>query len=160
MNKTPIKYRNMTIYQVFVRNHSNEGTFQGLINDLDRIKDLGIDIVYLLPIHPICVKNRKGSLGSPYSIRDFRSINPELGTRDDFQLFIDETHRRGMKLVMDIVFNHTSRDSVLLQNHPEWFYVDQNGHFNNRVGEWWDITDLDYTKDKNLWIELVDTLKS
>lgn len=160
MNKTPIKYRNMTIYQVFVRNHSNEGTFQGLINDLDRIKDLGIDIVYLLPIHPIGVKNRKGSLGSPYSIRDFRSINPELGTRDDFQLFIDETHRRGMKLVMDIVFNHTSRDSVLLQNHPEWFYVDQNGHFNNRVGEWWDITDLDYTKDKNLWIELVDTLKS
>ncbi len=159
MNKTSIKLRNSVIYQVFVRNHTNEGTFLSLISDLDRIKDLGVDILYLLPINPIGVKNRKGSLGSPYSIKNYREINPELGSLDDFKLLIEETHKRNLKLVIDIVFNHTSRDSYLLDNHPEWFYKDKSGQFNNRVGEWWDITDFDYTKDKNLWIELADTLK-
>lgn len=159
MNKTSIKLRNSIIYQVFVRNHTKEGTFLGLIKDLDRIKDLGVDILYLLPIHPIGVKNRKGNLGSPYSIENYRLINPELGTLEDFKQLINETHKRNMKLVIDVVFNHTSRDSHLLKTHPDWFYKDMSGNFNNRVGEWWDITDFDYTKDKNLWIELADTLK-
>jgi len=159
MNKTSIKLRNNTLYQIFVRNHTPEGTFKGLIKDLDRIKDLGVDILYLLPIHPIGEKNRKGSLGSPYSVKNYREINPELGSLNDFLDLIEETHKRNMKLIIDVVFNHTSRDSMLLKAHPEWFYKDQNGQFNNRVGEWWDITDFDYTKDKNLWIELADTLK-
>ncbi|PKL01047.1 MAG: alpha-amylase [Tenericutes bacterium HGW-Tenericutes-1] len=159
MNKTPIKLRNTTIYQVFVRNHTSEGTFNSLIKDLDRIKDLGVDILYLLPIHPIGEKNRKGLLGSPYSIKNYREINPELGTIDDFINLINESHERNMKLIIDVVYNHTSRDSHLLKTHPEWFYKDKNGQFNNRVGEWWDITDFDFTKDKNLWIELADTLK-
>jgi len=159
MIKTSIKLRNASIYQVFVRNHTKEGTFRGVINDLDRIKNLGIDILYLLPINPIGQKNKKGSLGSPYSIQNYREINPELGTLDDFISLIAETHLRKMKIMIDIVFNHTSRDSHLLATHPEWFYVDKKGQFNNRVGEWWDITDFDFTKDKGLWTELADTLK-
>lgn len=160
MKKTDIRLRNQVIYQVFVRNHSDAGTFQAVIDDLDRIRRLGVDIVYLLPIHPIGTKHRKGSLGSPYSIQDYRSVSPDLGTMEDFKGLIDEVHRRRMKLMMDVVYNHTSRDSVLLKTHPEWFYKNAGGEFANRVGEWWDVTDFDYTKDKALWIELADILKT
>jgi glycosidase len=160
MKKTDVRLRNSVIYQVFVRNHSEAGTFQAVIDDLDRIQRLGVDIVYLLPIHPIGEKNRKGTLGSPYSIQDYRKISPDLGTMEDFKRLIAETHRRKMKLIIDVVYNHTSRDSFLLQTHPEWFYKNANGEFANRVGEWWDVTDFDYTKDKALWIELADILKS
>ncbi len=158
MKQTPLRYRNLLIYQVFVRNHTAEGTFQALITDLDRIRSLGVDIVYLLPIHPIGLKNRKGTMGSPYSIRDYRAIDPDLGTMGDFLALLDAVHQRGMKLMMDIVFNHTSRDSRLLETHPEWFYRDASGGFANRVGEWWDITDFDYTKDHGLWTELAGIL--
>jgi len=160
MEKTKIALRNLVIYQVFVRNHTPKGTFQALIPDLDRIKNLGVDVVYLLPIHPIGKKNRKGTLGSPYSIQDYRLINPELGTMSDFQDLIDAVHAKGMKIMIDEVLNHTSRDSRLLKEHPEYFYKNAKGEFANRVGEWWDVTDLDYTKDKGLWIELADTLKT
>jgi len=158
MKSTPMAYRNLIIYQIFVRNHTQEGTFQALIGDLDRIRDLGVDIVYLLPIHPIGKKNRKGTLGSPYSIQNYREINAELGTWADFQTLISAVHERKMKIMMDIVFNHTSRDSELLKNHPEWFYRNASGEVANRVGEWWDITDFDYSKDKALWVELSDIL--
>ncbi|MFA5006162.1 MAG: alpha-amylase family glycosyl hydrolase [Candidatus Izemoplasmatales bacterium] len=159
MKRTSPKLRNLTIYQVFVRNHTPEGDFAGLRHDLDRIRDLGVDFVYLLPIHPIGVKNRKGSLGSPYSIRDYREINPEYGTMADFQTLVDDVHAHGMKLMIDVVFNHTSRDSRLLMEHPEWFYRNEKGDFANRVGEWWDVTDFDFRKDKALWVELADTLR-
>lgn len=158
MKKTPAKYRNLLIYQVFVRNHTPEGTFRALMGDLDRIRSLGVDILYLLPIHPIGVLCRKGSLGSPYSIRDYRQINPELGTMADFQALISAVHSHGMKLMMDVVFNHTSKDSELLRTHPEWFYRDASGTTMNRVGDWWDVTDLDFTRDKALWKELTDVL--
>lgn len=158
MKKTPARYRNLVLYQVFVRNHTPEGTLKALIGDLDRIRALGTDIVYLLPVHPIGELNRKGSLGSPYSIRDYRQINPELGTMEDFLELIAAVHSKGMKLMMDIVFNHTSRDSELLRTHPEWFYRDAFGKFTNRVGEWWDVTDFDYGRDRGLWKELADIL--
>ncbi len=158
MLRTSEKLRNLTIYQVFVRNHTSDGTFTGLRNDLDRIQSLGVDILYLLPIHPIGIKNRKGALGSPYSIRDYREINPELGTMSDFRALIHDVHSRGLRLVIDIVFNHTSRDSRLLSEHPEWFYHNALGEVTNRVGEWWDITDFDFKADRRLWVELADTL--
>ena len=104
--------RNLLIYQVYVRNYSEEGTFKSLEDDLERIKELGVDYIYILPIHPIGKKNRKGSLGSPYSIKDYYGINPELGTLDDFKSLIHRVHELDMKLMMDIVFNHTSYDSV------------------------------------------------
>ncbi len=157
MKTTSADLRKQIIYQVFVRNHTKEGTFKALIADLDRIKDLGTDILYLLPIHPIGEKHRKGTMGSPYAIRDYRKISPDLGTMDDFNTLIDEAHQRGMKIMMDIVFNHTSWDSLLLKNHPEWFHRDENGELSGRVGDWWDIVDLDYGHPA-LWDELIDVL--
>ncbi|MDP2425720.1 MAG: alpha-amylase family glycosyl hydrolase [bacterium] len=159
MLKTNIALRNKVIYQVFIRNHTLEGTIQALIQDLDRIKELGVDMVYVLPVHPIGELKRKGSMGSPYSIQDYRQISPDLGTMADFQTLIHEVHKRNMQFMMDIVFNHTSRDSVLLKSHPEWFYKNIHGQFANRVGDWWDITDLDFRKSKDLWVELIDILE-
>ena len=157
--ETKQSLRQTVIYQVYNRNHNESGTFIELIEDLDRIKDLGVDILYLLPIHPIGQKDKKGSLGCPYSIQNYLEVNPEYGTLDDFKHLIEETHARGMKLMIDIVFNHTSRDSHLLDTHPEWFYKNEDGHFANRVGDWTDVTDLDYTQGEDLWTELLNTLK-
>lgn len=157
--ETKQSLRQTVIYQVYNRNHNESGTFNELIEDLDRIKNLGVDILYLLPIHPIGQKDKKGALGCPYSIKNYREVNPEYGTLDDFKELIRETHKRGMKLMIDVVFNHTSRDSDLLETHPEWFYKNEDGNFANRVGDWTDITDLDYTQDEALWTELLNTLK-
>jgi len=156
-NRTNINLRKQFLYQVYLRNHTESGTILEFIDDLDRIKDLGTDIIYLLPIHEIGQKQKKGDLGCPYSIKDYRSINHEYGTIDDFKQLVDEVHKRDMKIMLDVVYNHTSYDSVLINEHPEYFYK-KDGEFANRVGDWWDITDLDYTVDKGLWTELIDTL--
>lgn len=154
---TSLELRNQIIYQVFPRQHSASSDFKGLISDLDRIKNLGVDILYLLPIHPIGQNNRKGTLGCPYSIQDYRKIHPDLGTLKDFQQLIEETHQRKMKLMIDVVFNHTSKDSKILTTHPEWMYQ-KNGKFSGKVGDWWDVTDLDYS-NSDLRKELISTLK-
>jgi len=158
MKSTNVKLRNLVIYQVYVRNFSVAGTFFGVVEELDRIKDLGTDVIYLLPIHEIGILGRKGSLGCPYSIRDYRSIAEELGTKKDFQKLIDETHARKMKVMIDIVYNHTSKDSVLLQEHPEYFYRDDFGKLSSKVHDWSDVTDFDYSSSKLLWEELSDIL--
>ena len=116
---TPKFYRNQVMYSIFVRNYSEEGTFNGVRRDLDRIKALGTDIVWLLPIHPIGKKERKGALGSPYAISDYRKVNPEFGTIDDLKRLVADIHVRGMKCIIDVVYNHTSPDSWLAKNHPE-----------------------------------------
>ena len=110
------------IYSIFVRNHTKEGTFLSVIPDLDRIRDLGVDVVWLMPIHPTGEKGRKGALGSPYANRDYRAVNPEYGTLDDFRQLVDAIHARGMRCIIDVVYNHTSPDSVLFEQHPEFFY--------------------------------------
>ena len=133
------------IYQVFVRDFTSEGTFNGVTSHLDEIQALGTDILYLMPIHPIGVKNRKGSWGSPYAIEDYEALDPHYGTEEDFKSLIHETHRRGMKLIIDVVYNHTSCDSRLSKTHPEWFYHDKNGNFGNRAGVWSDVIDLDHS---------------
>lgn len=158
MEKTKPSLRNLVIYQVYVRDYSEAGTFKALSEDLDRIAALGVDFVYLLPIHPIGEANRKGTLGCPYSIRDYRAINPELGTIDDFRRLVDAVHEHKLKLMIDIVFNHTARDSRLLKEHPEWFHTNEKGEYVSRVADWWDVCDFDYTKDKALWEELSNTL--
>lgn len=155
---TPKEYRNQVMYSVFVRNHSPEGTFEGVRRDLDRIKALGVDVIWLLPIHPIGEKCRKGTLGSPYAIRDYRAINPEYGTLDDFKRLVASIHQRGMKCIIDVVYNHTSPDSWLAEHHPEWFYHKPDGSFGNRVGEWYDVIDLDYGQ-RGLWDYQIETLK-
>ena len=155
---TPKNYRNLVMYSVFVRNHTKEGTFRALVPDLDRIRALGVDIVWLMPIHPLGEKARKGSLGSPYAIRDYRAVNPEYGTLEDFRCLVDEIHARGMRCIIDVVYNHTSPDSVLASEHSEWFYHRPDGSFGNRVGDWTDIIDLDYS-NPGLWDYQIETLK-
>ena len=150
--------KNQVIYQVFTRNYTKEGTFKALINKLDYIKSLKTDILYLLPINPIGKINRKGDLGSPYSISNYLEINRELGTLDDFKELIKETHSRNMKLIIDIVFNHTSRDSWILKNHPEWMYKNSKGEFANKAGDWSDVYDLD-TKNPELIKYLVGVIE-
>ena len=138
--------RNQAIYSVYLRNHTPEGSFRALVPDLDRIKALGTDIIWLMPIHPIGLKGRKGSLGSPYANRDYRSVNPEYGSLEDFKALAEEIHRRGMKCIIDVVYNHTSPDSLLYEQHPDWFYRRPDGRPGNRVGDWTDVIDLDYGK--------------
>ncbi|MBI9008834.1 MAG: alpha-amylase [Tenericutes bacterium] len=158
MKNTKIKLRNLVIYQIYVRNFSKAGTFKEVIKELDRIKDLGVDVVYLLPIHPIGEVGKKGSLGCPYSIKDYRAIASELGTMEDFQELIDEVHERKMKIMMDVVYNHSSNDSVLLEKHPEYFYRNALGEISNKVEDWSDVSDFEYANSKELWVELTDIL--
>ena len=155
---TPKSYRNQIMYSVYVRNHTPEGTFQALRGDLKRIRALGVDIIWLMPIHPIGKKARKGTLGSPYAISDYRAVNPEYGTMEDFKALVEDIHSLGMKCIIDVVYNHTSPDSWLVENHPEWFYHKPDGSFGNHVGDWSDIVDLDYNQ-KELWDYQIDTLK-
>lgn len=156
--QTDKHYRNQVMYSVFVRNHSKEGTFAGVRRDLDRIQSLGVDIIWLMPIHPIGETARKGTLGSPYAIRDYRAVNPEYGTLQDFVSLVEDIHLRGMKCIIDVVYNHTSPDSRLAQEHPEWFYHKPDGSFGNRIGDWTDIIDLDYSH-RELWTYQIETLK-
>lgn len=150
--------KNQVMYCIYVRNHTEEGTFHAIIPDLDRIKALGTDIIWFLPIHPIGVKEKKGSLGCPYAIQDYRGVNPNYGTREEFEKLVEEIHKRGMKCIIDVVYNHTSPDSVLVAEHPEYFYRKENGDFGNMAGDWGDVIDLDYS-NKELWRYQIDTLK-
>ena len=155
---TPLSLRNALIYSVYVRAHTPEGTFKALERDLDRIRDLGTDILWLMPIHPIGVEGKKGSLGCPYANRDYRTTNPAYGAMEDFKHLVDEIHARGMKCIIDVVYNHTSPDSVLRYEHPEFFYHKPDGGFGNRFGDWADVIDLDYTVPA-LWDYQIETLK-
>ena len=154
---TEISLRNKVIYSVYVRNHTNDGTFNAVAEDLDRIKSLGTDIIWFMPIHPIGVKNKKGSLGCPYANKDYRTTNPEYGTMDDFKRLVEKIHAKGMKCIIDVVYNHTSPDSNLSVEHPEFFYRKSDGNFGNKVGDWSDIIDLDYS-NKELWQYQIDSL--
>ena len=150
--------RNLVMYSIYVRNYSDEGTFRAVEKDLNRIKKLGVDVIWFLPIHPIGEVQRKGTLGSPYANKDYRSINPELGTLEDFKSLVDAIHSRDMKCIIDVVYNHTSPDSWLAENHPEWFYKKEDGSFGNKVGDWWDIIDLDFNQE-GLWDYHIESLK-
>lgn len=155
---TDLNLRGEVIYSIYVRNHSEEGTFKAVEKDLERIKNLGTDIIWFMPIHPIGVKNKKGDLGCPYAIKNYREVNPEYGTLEDFKNCVDKIHALGMKCIIDVVYNHTSPDSWLVENHPEYFYKKPDGNFGNKVGDWWDVVDLDYN-NKDLWTYQIDTLK-
>ena len=155
---TDIFLRNQVIYSIYVRNHTQEGTFRSVISDLDRICNLGVDIIWFLPIHPIGIKGKKGILGCPYANRDYRSVNPEYGTMEDFKALVDAIHKRGMKCIIDVVYNHTSPDSTLTIEHPEYFYRKADGTMGNHIGEWTDVVDLDY-KCLELWDYQIESLK-
>ena len=143
---TPDWVKSAVIYEVFPRNHSADGSFMDIFGDLERIKSLHTDILWLMPIHPIGIVGCKGTLGSPYAVRDYRAVNPELGDPRALQMVIDKAHSLGMKVMIDVVYNHTSRDSVLLREHPEWFFKNSEGRFSTKVSDWWDVYDLDFRR--------------
>ena len=155
---TDIRLQNQVIYSIYVRSHTDEGTFLSVIPDLDRIKALGTDIIWFMPIHPIGVEGKKGSLGCPYANKDYRTTNPAYGTMEEFEKLVEEIHQRGMKVMIDVVYNHTSPDSTLVKEHPEYFYHDKNGKLGNKLGDWSDVVDLDY-ENKELWEYQIESLK-
>ena len=137
---TPKYYRNLVLYEVYVRNHGPNGTFADVEADLPRIQAMGVDVVWFMPIHPIGKINKKGSLGCPYSIADYREVNPEYGTKADFSRLIERAHALGLKVMIDVVYNHTAHDSVLVREHPEWFHQDAHGKPVTTVPEWSDCS--------------------
>ena len=157
---TEISLRNKVIYSVYVRNHTNDGTFNAVAEDLDRIKSLGTDIIWFMPIHPIGVKNKKGSLGCPYANKDYRTTNPKY-SRD---LPLQQPLSPVSKIQRERMMQHrngsrqqSSPDSNLSVEHPEFFYRKPDGNFGNKVGDWSDIIDLDYS-NKELWQYQIDSL--
>ena len=155
---TPPQVQGLVVYQVFPRNHGPNGRLSDVTADLDRIAALGVDVVYLLPIHPIGEEARKGSLGSPFAIRDYRAIHPDLGNEADFAELVDQAHARGLRVIIDVVFNHTAPDSLLLAEHPDFFRRDATGRPVGSVPEWSDIVDFHHP---NPAVEevLLDTLR-
>lgn len=144
--KHPEWTRDATIYELNVRQFSREGTFKAVIPKLSEIKALGVNIIWIMPIYPIGIKNRKGPLGSYYSVRNYFGINPEFGNKVDFRALVDSIHSHGMKVILDWVANHTAWDNPLTKEHPNWYKHDKNGNFVPPVKDWTDVIALDYTK--------------
>src|SRR5437870_3583009 len=134
--------RDGIIYEIYPRDFSQDGNFKGITRQLDRLKELGITILWLMPIHPIGQEKKKGTIGSPYAVRDFYAINPDYGTKADLKQLISEAHQRGMKLIIDIVANHTSWDSVMMK-HPDWYQHDASGRI-SYPHDWYDVAKLNY----------------
>ncbi|MBM4431611.1 MAG: alpha-amylase [Chloroflexi bacterium] len=155
---TPLSYRNLVIYEVYVRNHGPHDTFADVEADLPRIRSMGVDVVWLMPIHPIGQVHRKGQLGCPYSIADYREVNPEYGSKTDLVRLIEKAHALGLRVMIDIVYNHTAHDSRLVREHPEWFHQDEQGRPVTTVPEWSDVVDLKHPNE-GLTAYLIETLQ-
>ena len=152
--------RGGVVYEVFPRVFSAEGNFNGVTAQLDRLRDLGVNILWLMPIHPVGQEKKKGgatSIGSPYAVRDFYAINPDYGTKDDFKRLVAEAHRRQMKVIIDIVANHTAWDSVMMSN-PEFYTRDASGRIVAPDKDWTDVADLNYDNPQ-LRAYMTDMLK-
>lgn len=145
--KHPEWSKNATIYEVNVRQFTPEGTFRALESHLPRLKKMGIDIIWLMPINPIGIEKRKGTLGSEYSVKDYYGINPEYGNKKDFKHLVDKIHSMGMHVILDWVANHSSWDNQLVKDHPDWYTKTPEGHFQPTPWyDWDDVIDFDYDK--------------
>lgn len=140
---SPDWLRSGTIYEIFPRDFSPAGNLAGVTARLDDLHNLGVNILWLMPIHPIGQKARKGEFGSPYSIRDYYSIDPNYGTLDDFKKLVSGAHQRGMKVIMDLVANHTAWDSVMMTN-KNFYKQDAAGNVISPMPEWTDVAGLNY----------------
>lgn len=130
-------------YEIFPRQYSAKGDFNGITNDLDRLNNLGVTVLWLMPIHPIGKLKAKGTVGSPYAVRDFYAINPNYGTSADLKRLVAEAHKRGMKVIIDIVANHTAWDSVMMKN-TAYYTKNEKGEIIPPVADWADVADLNY----------------
>jgi glycosidase len=141
--EAPAWVRSAVIYEIFPRQFSQKGDLAGITARLDELKALGVDVLWLMPIHPIGRLKSKGSIGSPYAVRDYYAVNPDYGTKEDFRRLVDESHSRGMRVIMDIVANHTAWDSVMM-SHPEYYKQDSAGHVVSPHPGWSDVAGLNY----------------
>lgn len=147
----PEWHKNATIYEVNLRHYTPEGTFNAFVQHIPRLKDMGIDVLWFMPIHPVSLEKRKGELGSPYAVGDYKAVNPDFGTMDDFKAMLKAIHDAGMYCIIDWVPNHTGWDNPWITQHPDWYTKDKNGKItdpiNYETGEswgWTDVADLNY----------------
>lgn len=152
-----ISKNNRVIYEVNILNFSSEGTFSGVEKDLPRLKKLGVDILWLMPIHPIGVENKAGTLGSPYAVKDYKAINPTFGTLADFKSLVKAAHAANMEIWMDWVANHTAWDHVWVKDHLN-YYAEKNGQRPYSPENWTDVIQLDYT-NAAMRMAMIDALK-
>ncbi len=136
--------RDAVIYEVYLRSFSSEGSLKALEARLPELKDLGVTVLWLMPIHPVGELNRKGSLGSPYAVHDFYDVNPEFGTKEDLRSLVRSAHAVGLTLIIDLVANHTAWDNPMLLEHPEWFTTNEDGAIVAPNPDWTDVADLNY----------------
>ncbi|MBR4299402.1 MAG: alpha-amylase [Bacteroidales bacterium] len=149
---------NSVVYEMNVRQYTPEGTFAAAQQELPRLAELGVDIVWLMPIYPIGVDGRKGTLGSYYAVRDYCAVNPEFGTLEDFDNFVAEAHRLGLRVVIDWVANHTSPDAVwTTERAPEWYERDAEGN-TTFTADWSDTANLNY-ENKDVWKGMADAMR-
>ena len=137
--------KNNVVYEVNTRQFNNGGTFKSFMPEIPRIKALGVDVLWFMPVYPIGQLNRKGGLGSYYSIKNYHEINPEFGTMDDFKATVNAAHAQGMKVILDWVGNHTAWDHPWVTEHPDWYVHDSTG----KIVTPWDWTDVAQLNFKN-----------
>ncbi|MCB9252418.1 MAG: alpha-amylase [Flavobacteriales bacterium] len=154
---TPEWVNNAVIYEVNLRQFSIEGNIKGFRNRLDSVKKLGVDILWFMPLQPIGIKNRKGSLGSYYSVRDYKAINEEFGTDNDFKNLVQVCHEMGFKVIIDWVANHTAWDHKWISEHSDWYTKDKDGNIIPPVADWSDVADLNYDK-KEMRDEMISSM--
>lgn len=155
----PAWSRNATIYEVNIRQHTPEGTLVAFERDIARLNDLGVSILWLMPVHPIGVKNRKGGLGSYYAAADYKAVNPEFGTLNDLKRMVNTAHSYGMKVILDWVANHTAFDHVWSVAHPEYYLLDSLGQLQPPLGtDWYDVAQLDYNNEA-MRLAMIDAMK-
>lgn len=155
--------KNAVIYEVNVRQYSEKGDFAGFEAHLPRLKELGVDVLWFMPIHPIGVKNRKeteASMGSYYAVKDYKAVNPDFGTLEDFKALVQKCHEMGFKVVLDWVANHSAPDNAWVEEHPEFYTKDEEGNYPiPPVGtDWWDVADLNYD-EPGLRAAMIDAMK-
>lgn len=149
---------NKAIYEVNLRQFTEHGSIKEFQKHLPRLKELGADILWFMPIHPIGEKNRKGTLGSYYSVKDYKAVNPEFGTLKEFKSLVDTIHKMGMYVIIDWVANHTSWDNEWINTHPEYYTQDSLGNIISPNPDWTDVADLNFTNHA-LWEKMIDALK-
>lgn len=156
--KHPIWSYDAVIYEMNIRQQTADGTLRAAAERLPLLKSVGIDAVWLMPVYPIGKAGRKGSSGSYYSVRDYCAVNPEFGTMEDFDAFVAEAHRLGMKVLLDWVANHTSRDAVWLTEKPSgWYERDERGEA-KIPWDWSDTAKLNYA-DRDVWRGQTEAMK-
>ncbi|WP_372753212.1 alpha-amylase family glycosyl hydrolase [Labilibaculum sp.] len=140
--------RNANIYEVNIRQYTPEGTISAFIEHMPRLKEMGVDILWVMPIFPISEKMRKGSMGSYYAVADYRAVNPEFGTMEDLKKMVDKAHEMGMHVILDWVANHTGWDNVLMTEHPDYYTRNEVGDVVIPEGtDWTDTADLNYDNE-------------